>query len=483
MKKVWKYIVITLLLLLGLCCVGILYLFFIPNSELFNITYLNNSKKLISKKYEGNNVDTVVLTSRSYDVNILSTEESTVHVETKSRSFGFVLTKNNTFSITESIKDGVLAINIIEPHGFATTNNSEVNLYLPSNKVFNLELSNMKAKTTIKDDVQIGDLSYLTKNGDFDFCKGSISGKLKLTLNKSIFSIHKSVQTSKENDVDLNVTTGKFYASNSILGDISILENKRGVINIHECETLNEDIASAGGSISISKISQITVKTSDTNININEISDTASIKLTGTGSVKIEILKGFSTITTNSGSISLNSVESVLALESDTGNINVWKAEMKISVKTNYGNIQVHFSEKAQDFVNNNLARVLIAKIKNGKLTATGVDNVGSFADENGIKIEDNGRLYLTMRNICGVNDIQGSTGNINIVVNKDSTYILKTKSISGNVRVNLAQIPEYGGYTTKTEKITSVNCETSSNVLTVSTSNGDLNILDTNFA
>lgn len=479
MKKVWKYIIITLLLLLGLCCVGVLYLFFIPNSNLFNITYINNSKELVSAKYEMTNVNTIALISRSYDVNVCSTEEKTIYVEAESRSFGFVLEKNKTFAITESLNDGMLTIHIQEPHGFATNFNSSVNLYIPASKIFNLNLSNYKANTTIKNEnIKINNLTYSTTNGDFNFVKGSISGNLKLTLNKSIFKISENVEISKTNDVTLSLTTGKFYAEHSVLGDVTINSNVRGVIKINECETLTENIVSAGGSINITKISQINVKTSDTNIYIHEITDGALIKLTGSGSVSIGVVNGQSSIETNSGSTTINVVNSIIMIESNTGNITVWTAKMKTSVKTNYGDVQIYFdeSDKAVSYKDNSDARVLIANITNGKLNATGVENVD-------VKISNNGRLFLKMINVYGSNKIEGSNGEINIVVNKSSSYILTTKTNTGNVKVNLAQIPEYGGYTTQSERVTNVNCEFSSNALNASTTNGNLKILDTNFA
>ena len=100
MKNVVKYVTITLLMLLGLCCVGVLYLFFIPNSSIFNITYINHSELSTSKVYAANEVSHVVLNSRAYDIQVVSTKKENVKVEVFANSFGFVLTKNENVEYT-----------------------------------------------------------------------------------------------------------------------------------------------------------------------------------------------------------------------------------------------------------------------------------------------------------------------------------------------------------------------------------------------
>lgn len=484
MKKVSKYIIITLLLLLGLCCVGVLYLFFIPNSSLFNITYISNNEKFLSTKYDAETVSRIVLNSRSYDVVIQPTDEGKIYAEVYSNSFGFVLKKNETLNISSSIKNNILTINIHEPYGFATKNTSYIKLNIPENKEFDLSLSNKSATTLIDhENIKINDLKFSTQSGNFKFYKGSISGKLDLDLNKSTFTIDEDVTTNL-NAVNLKLTKGKFLAENSSLGNISVLENERGVIKIGECKNFNENINSAGGQIHIKKCANITVATSDTNIYVDTVNHGADITLTGTGEVNITTLYGVSTIITQSGNINLVNVESTLTVKTDTGDVNISSAKLSISASTNDGNMFINFSEDADTYSTTSIARVLYAEINNGSLTATGVEHIGSTdTDEGGIKISGNGRVFINMRNVYGKNDIAGKNGNVNVVVNKDSSYTLQTSSNSGNVRVNLTQISEFNGYTEITPRITNVNCSSSSNSLTISTNKGNLTVLDTNFA
>lgn len=485
MKKVGKYLIITLLLLLGLCCVGVLYLFFIPNSSLFNITYINNNSTIKSSYYDHTGISEIELNSRSYDIEIVEAKNERIYCEVYSNSFGFVLTKNETASVSASLSNNTLTFNVKEPYGFATKNSSYIKLYVPASISFDLTLNNKSATTSINSsNIKVNNLEYSTEKGKFNFTNGTILGSLNLNLNKSIFTISKDVATNA-NNVKLKVTTGKFLAENSVLGNISIEQNSRGVINVFECNRLDESITSAGGQITITNISQINVSSSDTNITLGSVASGANIQLTGTGSVKISNINAVSYVTTNSGSVEISNSESNLTLQSDTGNIIVRSAKTTISTKSNYGNIEVYFNENADSYMNNSNARVLYAEIKNGTLTAAGVEHLGSVSSsaETGIVVTGNGRVNIRMNNVYGVNSIDGNNGNVNVVVNKDSAYVLTTISTLGNVRVNLTQTTQYNGYTKKDYETTYVNCSSSSNSLLVSTNQGDLTILDTNFA
>ncbi len=502
MKKVGKYIIITLLLLLGLCCVGGLYLFFVPNSSLFNITYINLHSLQKTAKFSTHNISSIEVNSRSYDVVVLPHSEDEIYLEVKSSSFGFVLKQNKHTKITYKIKNNVLIFDVTEPHGFAIKNDSEVRLYLPKKQAFNLKLSNKDAQTEITNkDIYLNDFTYSTNSGDLLLKKLSINGKLNLNLNKSKCELDSSVVTKSNeaetsNNVDLSLTTGKFYAKNSILRNIIIKNNNRGTIILGECADIDEFKPSAGGQIVAKKVMHINVDASDTIININEKAQHANINLTGSGKVYIAELEGDSRITTNSGNITVNKCKSNLTAYTDEGNITIKKAYKTIATKTQYGNIDVSFSEDAEHYSKTAEypSRVLHAILHNGKLTAKGVEHIGfnnsivskDSEASSGIVVTGNGRVHLEMSDVCGDNNIVGKNGSVYVVVNHLSVYKLTTNPTTptkGNVRVNLMQVSNYFGYRTKSEVITYVNSTSSSynnNTLTVSTEKGDLTLLDT---
>lgn len=443
---------------------------------MFNITYISKSETLTSQNYNIANVDTINLESRAFDVNILPTETNDISIKVYSNTFGFVLVKNKNLDISASINSGTLTFNVCEPYGAAFRNNSYIDLYIPSSKTVNLNLKNKKSETLINSkNLKIGNLSYTTENGDFDFVNGSVIGNMNLKLGNSLFTIYDNAKTNS-NPTTINITTGRFDAPKAKLGDVTITKNKRGVIILGECETLKNNVKTAGGRIEATKASHVNIQSTDTDISIKEVLNGAIVKLTKTGSIKINSLTGFSDLSTQSGNIKLNHTNSNLILATDTGNITVKNAKYQISAKSNYGDIKISFANNAESYASNNNARAVIANTKKGKLVINGVENIK-------LTISDNGRAEVNMNNVYGDNYIDGKNGNVKIVVNKDSVYTLTTSSMYGNVKVNLTQITEYGGYTTKTSRTTNVNCLSSTNSLIASTKHGNLTVLDTTFA
>ena len=108
MKKVGKYFLITTLLLTGLFFVGMLFLFFVPSSSLFGITFISHNDRLISKDYKINNVNQIILNSRSYDVDITTTTDSYVTARVECHSLGYVLKNNSKVLLKEEFTNGIL---------------------------------------------------------------------------------------------------------------------------------------------------------------------------------------------------------------------------------------------------------------------------------------------------------------------------------------------------------------------------------------
>lgn len=479
MKKTSKYIILTLLLLLGIFCIGIMYLFFLPGSSIFNITYINKHNIYKSLEYESTGVYKVELNSRAYEVNIVETKSSNISLDVHSNSFGFVLKKNKDVAISSTLRSGVVTFNIAEPHGFATSNNSVINLYIPEDLEFDLNLANTKATTNVNlNTSKIKNLNYSTQKGNFKFISGSITGTLDLNVGNSIFKIEENVKTNK-NNVSLKLSTGRFIAESSSLGHVSINANERGVIIIKNCQTLEENIKSAGGQISIETVSNVNISTSDTIIKINTVTDGATIDLTDSGNISIDDLSGITVLTTNSGNINLGATHSTTVLKSNSGNIYVGLADRSVDVTSHSGSVSVNFNTEL-DYSHLLNARSLTAKIGNGSLVATGVQHLGTIDEEEGINIYGKGHVTVYMDDVRGQNSVTGNTGNVHIVVNHDSKYILSTQSSTGNVRVNLCQISEYGGYTYKHFVSKNINCSSSDNSLFVTTTSGNLTIVDT---
>lgn len=477
MKKVWKYISITLLLLLGLCCVGVLYLFFIPNSNIFGLTYISNNTKYYSEEVEASSVNTIVVNSNAYKVNVVESQNEKISILVYDNSFGFTLTKYEKASISAKMSASTLTFNISEPVGAVLANSSFVELRIPKDATgISLELNNNKARTSIESAITIQNLSYLTSKGNLDISNCTINGQINLTLAKATATLHSTAKTNS-NNINLNITTGKFDASqiSTTLGNITISNNERAVILLNECLSLKETLDIAGGRIEAKKINHVEIVSTDTNVYIKEVTDGATIILKS-GTIEINSLSGSSDLQTADGNISINIVYSnVKAETTSAGNITINAAYKTVIANTSNGTIVVNFHKDAGSYSTTETNRELISTISdNGNLTANGVEHAEILA-------ERNGRINVTMQNIKGANTIEGKeSSEVYVKVNPQAEYKLQTTSTSGNVRVNLNQIPNHGGYTDKTLTTTQVNGYTgNSDILFVQTVNGNLTVLD----
>ena len=149
MKKFWKYFTLTILFLLGLGCVGVLYLFFVPSSTLFGLAYITHNSTIESESYTINELNEVEIVSRNYNVNIVPTEENSVSAKVYSNAFGFVPAKSENVKITSKVNlaTNTLTFNISEPYGAMFKASSKIDLFIPSSKIIDLTITNRNAKT------------------------------------------------------------------------------------------------------------------------------------------------------------------------------------------------------------------------------------------------------------------------------------------------------------------------------------------------
>lgn len=480
MKKFWKYLTILILLLLGLCCLGVLYLFFVPNSSLFNITYISHNQKYTSNKYNKSSVNEVKIISNKYPVKVYTSDDENLTLTVYNNSFGFVFTENKNLSVVPKYEEGVLTFDIKEPFGASIDNTSYIELRLPKNTNFDLTLQNNIALTTINSkDIQINNFSYLSNNGDLNIEKCKINGTMNFNIGNSTIKIHED-SVVENNNLNLDVNTGKFIASKKSFNKVKINSNTRGVIQIKDCNSIIQDSKTSGGRIEAEKVKSIDIETTDSNIYIKEILENVSIVLTKLGKVDIGTISenAFVSIQTADGSININNSNSGMLVKSTNGDITINNATYKVDVESLYGNVTINFAENAPSYRTNPLLfprTVFAQEMVNGKLTING-------ADQTTIKVKKNCRLDITYHDICGINKIEGNNGSVFLKVDKDLKYKLTTSSIAGNVRVNLAQIPNYNGYTDKQKRETFINTTSSIDELIVSTNNGDLTILDSYF-
>lgn len=466
MKKIGKYLIISLLLLLGLACIGVLYIFFVPGASLFNITYISYNEDHFSQAIDASSINTIEMNSNNYKIKVISTSEDSISVKVHCATSGFVFTENKNLTLTHSVASGKLTFDIIEPYGVALNNNSYIELRIPEDTTYNMELNNQHAETNINhESLTINKLNYSTRNGNFNLNNGTILGTMDLNLSNAVFTILPGV-TTNGNKVILKLDSGKFNAGSSVFGELNIVENIKGNIIAQELTSLTGNIKQTGGRITITTLDTINYTSSDTIITINELTGLGNILLTNSGSVNIGTLNINSTIETTNGNITIDRAEcEITLLKSTNGNINVKSATKKINAVTVYGNIDITFDENAESYAANTANKFIHATTENGKITVINAEHIE-------LSITRNGRAYVDMKKLYGSNYILGKIGEVSAVINKDCSYELITNTNSGNISVDLLHL---------TSGLTSgpVNCTASANKLNITTTAGNIIVKD----
>ncbi len=465
MKKVWKYILIAFLLLIALCLVGVLYLFFVPGSSIFNITYISYNVVVTTQgNYKNENVDEVILNSNNYDVLVRQTEADKFYATVYCNALGFTLVKNSVPNINATYVAGTkrLQIDVTEPVGFVAPQSSIVTLYIPKNSSAKATLKNNSANTTINcPNSTFNVLDYKTNSGDLKLIAGEFNNDLKLNLGGATCTIANEVDTST-NNIFLNLKNGKFNAPSKNFNHVTVESNVRGVIIMKSCNKLIQTSSeTAGGRIEIVDLYDADYTSGDTNLTITNLHG-GNISLKKSGSVTVDKCLGTSNISTSTGSITINNAESNVLVNSDSGNITINNAVGLVQTKTE-GKTTVNFK---QDSAN---TTTLDAKTKNGSIIATNVDKINAVVDDGG-----KGNVDVSMRNIQSGCSIRTRKGNVNILFKDNSAFTLTAKQENGgSFWLNFANQEEAITDISKFGNGKAINGDTNNIKFTVTTTQG----------
>ena len=478
MKKFWKYFLILILLLSGLFCVGLLYLFFVPNSSMFGITYVSYSNKYQSKMYDKSVVQNIELNSYNYDIILTTSNSDNVYAIVKAKSFGYTLKENSKLEIKSEVVAGTLKINITEPNGLVFSNGSSIELLIPKDFTPNLKITNNKATTDIESGaITLQDFTYETKAGNLNFNYGSVAGEMNLNLNKAKFNLSSKINTT-ETTANITLTSGQFNAPNHHFKTINVLSNTSGLVNVKSCTSFNSQSKSAGGKFNIiDTVESVAIESSDTNIEIGTLKG-GSIKLTESGKIYIKKIQGMVILQTNSGSITVDEATSEFTTISENGDQLIKLATQQITSDSTYGNISITFATPQTEEEESTFNLSAIATTKNGKITLNGVDKLTVGIVENGT-----GRADIKMRKVTGQNIIDAQRGSVNVTIPQTEIYWLTTESTAGgSVHVNVGQFA-VNGYNTQTKTTNLISYSTepiaTANSLIVTTTSGSITILD----
>ena len=473
MKKVGKYLLILALLLAGLFFIALLFLFFIPDSTLFGITYIGKGSEHYSQSYEAKSVNTIVINNSAFDVEVVTVKDSDkISLLVENRMFGFTLKKHSTVSIRPKLFKQTLTFNVEEPHGVAFKNGSYIELRIPANMIenansaygFNLTLNNNSAQSTIKcNNSAINKLSFKTTSGALNISKGALTGDISLDLSRGSCHISNDAKLTN-NNVTLKQTSGTFSTDDKVeLGNINHTQNTTGDVDINLCNNYIAPLNAAGGNISIQKVNnELELTSTDTNLYVKEQnSGGIKINLTESGSViidKINTAKRIADITTKNGAINIkNSHKNLKLITTNSGSITATNIYAEVSATTNRGNINISYAKDAVnfDYTNpNSSSRKATINTQSGTVNVSGVQNIN-------LTITKNGNATVNMNEVYGNNKISAQNGSVKVVTpsnrNVETThkYNLTTQSDeSGTVYVAISGVEEYTTKTSKTIRV-----------------------------
>lgn len=478
MKKFWKYFTIVILSLIGLCAIGLLYLFIVPNSSLFGICYISYNKNFSSNIFntEENAINQIVLNSNNYDIEFATSTDNSVYVKVFANSFGYVLKKNSQVNINTSLLSGKLVINIIEPTGACVQNNSKIKVYLPANYEVNLMIDNNNAETVIdNEDLVFSALSGKTNNGKINILKCKINGSISANVNRGNFTIGANVQLAN-NNVEFNSNTGNFYGEKSTFGEFVVKSNNRAMIKIDQCAKFTLKKQSAGGSVKINNVGEVEVVSSDTNLDFGTVVTGASITLNKSGKVDIAKIQALATIQTYDGNIVITEATSALSLTTKhNGNIIVKNTQSSVLAETVYGDISVYFDAEAESFKDNPNSRKIQATTVDGKIIVSGVENVS-------VDITGKGSASIYMSNVIGENHVKAGKGNAYIEFSNDAAFTLNTTAKTGKFNINYLTLSNVGQSNHEFTGTNNFNINTSApngNTMLAETTSGFIKIRD----
>lgn len=486
MKKFWKYFLIVILALIGLMFIGVLFMFFFPGKSLFGICYISQNERKTSKMFSttDNVINLVELNSRSYDIDVISTDGDDVYAYVYFNSFGFVAKKHSVGAINATLNDAKLVINIAEPYGACIPNNSKITICLPKSATLNLKLNNKNALVNFDDTkLKINNLTCKTERGEFRLKQGEIFGTIVADLNRGDFKIEKAFKLNN-NDVTLNTYSADFLAEEASFGNFVVKSNNRARVKLKNCESFNFSLKQgeqAGGSVAIDTVGNITIVSTDTNVDINTITANGVIELTKNGKINIGTISAVSSVKTHNGDIDIVKATASLTLTStNNGNITLVNSTASLTARTNYGNITLKFDETTPSNKENAHVRMANLTTISGKVTVVGADCVN-------IKITGSGQADVRMHDVNGKNNtIEANSGFVYVQFADNAKFKLTTNSKSGISNVNYTARNNLGesNYEQTGETSFLINTTTeNNNSLTITSNSGNIKVRDDKMA
>ncbi len=410
-KNILKYLLILVAIFILGCSLiaGILFVF--PKATIFGFRYTANKEENVEIISDAT-VTKVNISTSNYDIRLIPNSQQNLEtnknlrIVIKNSYMGFTNNKvvetqlksgdseEKTIAVSEIdrtenkevyYKDGILNLNLVEPKGVISFNNSQIIVYLPEN----------------------------AENVEYNLS----TEKGKITFEKSEINEGKLISTSNIN-ISVKNIRGSFSLDNAKMSNGSVLkiQNYLGRVNINSDYISNVEISSNSGNFNFKNIGydgldgDLVVSGNNPYVRANSITGNVKFETT-TGFIETEEIKKDAVITTKNGIVRLSKILGGLELRNDSG-------------ETAIGQIGDGITKKSVKIYG-----------KSGLISLGGdeskiVYNLNSLTTETG---------KVIIKNLAETNveEISSTKGSINIeFVNNDKQKSSKVKSSSGNIEI-----------------------------------------------
>lgn len=465
--KVFKKIMLYLLILIALCIAAVLVSCIImicsPKTSIFGYSYISYKEVLEEEMTLSSGVKAISITSNRTQIEILpNTESGKIKIQYSQGMSGFVKTKAKDLELKTETKSGVqfesgesgyasgtsyttACIDVLEPNGLIFLDGCFIRVFVPTGRDFSVIYAS-------------------SKNASINYTSTSDNKAIKVSnlyVDSKTKDYRKTVEINTPNASRYYIKTvsGQCYFNNGDkdIGGKIIFESAGGKL-IAKSGTLNADLivrssaAVNGATLDITKLDgNLTFNAKSGNIGIGEVvnsivdiqSEYCNIEINQLiGSITVQGYNGKDVdnidvniktliyqeatnrnidIDSGKGNIVINTLKGAANLTSSTGNITVTKAYNDISIMTNNGGINLAFSETECNLANLtiNVARKSNMNLKgvqgnvtiNCCLLATGGERKITITPSQKVKLGASCRIMISSENDkIYLNNIGGDT-------------------------------------------------------------------------
>lgn len=517
--KLIKKIIGSIFILLGICVMVVLCGFavmMIGKVSIFGYTFVNIEKnsEAISLAKESP-VNEITIVTEGTQINIDYRKVSQISYQLNAKMQGIFKDDVKEITVDAQENGSTFTLKTTEPQGLPFYNKSILTVIVPNDarvKVVNIETS-------------ASDFNFITPEEE-----GAYAQLETLSINTKTKNISYDLPSNLHlTNLSMKSVTGRVYVNSPISGNLNIDSDygtfifKKGLKLTSTAEIKNQ--LAKGNKITIKgrspfvEFGDMSEKNSDydlysdLSVTCQEEGNGGLVKVSGTlygttyfhspnlefrannvegnfgvqGGVSKIIINGnlnkmskeltgsvaTSLIDCGNGSVYINNCYADIKITAQQNNVTIDNAYENVEVQSATGATKVHFADGAEK-------KLTIKNSSNGSVEATNIQGT--------LNVETNGTVKLEFVKVVGENKVSTSS-TIDVQIKDNLQYMFTTKSSSGNVKVNLGGDVEYSNCDGATEEgnlkvIThGVNCESSSNSLTLISNGGSIsaNLLQNN--